>query len=264
MDDLSYLVHQTYRHQEGESLLEEEYWEPDYKTMAVPESSGIFFHVETHGGTFVIRTLVSENLKATFTRIQENPEEYPSLRLIQNGEVAWGELEWFETEHLAQAEMIHERLGQRRFPLKEESVCNISDPGFSWWLEVTPYGFSLHPKIKHLSNQLIQLGPIADMSLASRRWREMSEVFSLLPLKIEMSVENTSLSFLCTREQWLSDEIAKVFVQGIVSKELEDVFRILSKRCSSLGLLETSWYFLNEVAVTRRFWLQVTEGLKLY
>ena len=41
---------------------------------------------------------------------------------------------WFECESYSQAQIIVDQMMNRRFPYEDEAICNISDPGATWWL----------------------------------------------------------------------------------------------------------------------------------
>ena len=261
MDDLSFLVNQTFKNQSKDWMEDdEEGWEPEIQISALPEKPGLFFHVDHMGGTFVIRSFLSTNLVQDFNKIRTSPEDFPSLRLLKDGRIQWHKLNHFVCELTEEAEMLHQRLGMRRFPVKEESVCNISDPGFSLWFEKSNLGFSLHPKIKNLAPNLKRLGPLVDSKIAQRRWMELSEVMNELPLGLDFSLENGSL-VLASQEAWLSQAFEEVFLKGVMPVELIDIFKILSRKTKHLAQLETGWFFLQEVALARRFWLKVESEL---
>jgi len=193
-------------------------------------------------------------------KLKTSPEDYPTLRLISEGRARWHKLNYFPCEYREEAEILHQRLGMRRFPVKEESVCNISDPGFNFWIEKTAHGFILHPKIKNLTSHSRRIGPILDAKIALRRWSELAQVFEALPLGIEFHQESGSLCFQA-EEAWLGEAFEKIFLQGEFSSELSDLFKLLAKRSRELPVLETTWYFLQEAALARRFWKKVESEL---
>ncbi len=261
MDDLSFLVNQTLKGQSCDWIeADDEGWEPEVEVPLAPAKPGLFFHVDYHGGTFVIRSLLSDDLSIDLSKIKASPEDYPTLRLLSEGRVKWHKLNYFPCEFREEAEMLHQRLGMRRFPVKEENVCNISDPGFSFWLEKSTQGFTLHPKIKNLATNTQRIGPVLDFKIAQRRWSELAQVFSELPVVIEFRQESGSLCFY-TEESWLNEAFESIFRNGEFTQELSDVFKLLAKRSKELPLLETAWYFLQEAALARRFWIKVESEL---
>lgn len=261
MEDLSFLVKQTFKDQSQDWIEEdEEGWEPEADVPSAPAKPGLFFHVDFHGGTFVIRSLLSDDLSVDIEKIKAAPEDYPTLRLLNEGRVRWHKLNYFPCEYREEAEVLHQRLGMRRFPLKEEAVCNISDPGFNFWFEKNPQGFTLHPKIKNLAPHSKRIGPLLDAKISLRRWSELAQVFGELPVAVEFRQEGGSLCFQ-TEEAWLSEAFEKIFLMGEFSSELSEVFKLLAKRTKELSVLETTWYFLQEAALARRFWMKVESEL---
>lgn len=274
MDDLSFLVQETLRINElrqagvrGEDLEDgEEFWTPVEAPAApartAPDTPGVLFHLEHQGGTFIVRTLPSADLAESVALITATPEDFPTLRLIHDQRNQLQLLNWFACETLEEAEVVHARLGHRRFPLREEDVCNLSDPGFSWWLEAKSGSFVAHSKMGLLRENLVRLGPIADAQIAPHRWNELASLLAYLPLALTVSNETSRLTMSAeAKDRWVVDEFCRVFMEGEVSRELMDLFRLLGRRGVPAGLLETSWFFLKEVSVVRRFWLGIEERL---
>ena len=274
MDDLSFLVQETFRVHElqlaGVNIEEledgEEFWSPapvpEELPRALPTSPGLLFHLELQGGTFIVRTLAVRDIATSFKAALATPEEFPSLRLLGNGRSREASLQYFECAGLEEAEAIHARIGHRRFPLREEDVCNLSDPGFSWWMEAQSGRFVLHSKMSILKENLVRLGPLADAMIAPHRWSELSHMLSCLPLGLEVTVEGSKLVMESSKETWLVDEFCRVFMEGKTSKGLVDMFRLLEKRGTPATQLETCWFFLQEIAAVRRFWLVLQEELQ--
>ncbi len=271
-DDLSFLVQETLRVNELRQLGEweeedgEEVWEPVVAKeirREFPQAPGVLFHFVQQGGTFVVRTLASTNMAEDYAKISDHPEEYPTLRLIDAAGVNLNRLQYFICDSLETAEVIHARMGHRRFPCQEEEVCNLSDPGFSWWMDLQDRELSLMTKLSHLGGKPVRLGPIADSNIMPARWNELHQLLSKLPLSLELSVESLRFRLACGEDaQWLFEEIVKVFRDGVVSENLRDVFRLLSKRGEVHATLETCWFFLCEMAAVRRFWMEIEKRLE--
>lgn len=268
MDDLSFLVEETFRLSELRLVVDledgEETWDPQAPLLAplvAPSAPGLVFHLEQSRGTFVVRTHPCQDLRATVAAIQEAPEDYPSLRFVTEAGGDFAKLGWFEFATLGEAEVVHQRVGQRRFPQREEEVCNLSDPGFSWWLEATRDGFVVHSKMGLLKEGLTRLGPLADAQLAPYRWNVLAQILGQLPIDVEIRQENNRLVMTAHEDQWLLQEFLSLFKRGEVTPELQDVFRLLSKRGTPPALLETCWFFLTEMAAVRRFWMAVEAQL---
>ncbi len=271
MDDLSFLVQETLNQNELRQLGEwqeedgEEVWEPLVfemeKVPELPSSAGVFFHLVHQGGTFIVRTLESHNIKKDHALIVQSPESYPTLRLVDGSGPQVHRLKWFAVETFEEAQAIHGRIGQRRFPIREEDVCNISDPGFSWWMEESDHGFTLYSKMSMLKESITRLGPLADPKLAPHRLSELATALSYLPSNLDVSIENSRFHMKAESETWIALEFAKVFSQGLISQEIFDIFRLLDKRGVPGSILESSWFFLREVAAVRKFWIKISEIL---
>ena len=194
--------------------------------------------------------------------ILNQPEDYPSLKLLEESGVPEERLQWFSTETRNQAEHVHARMGQRRFPRREEDVCNLSDPGFSWWMESSQGHFTLFGKMNWVKEGLVRLGPLHDMNLAAPRWTELAALLVFLPIPLEVSTEVSRFQMSASHEHaWLVEEFRNVFTKGEVSNELREMFVILGKRGATNNQLESCWYFLQESAAARKFWLQIQSQL---
>ena len=271
-DDLSFLVQETFRVNElrQNGILEEEledgeeFWTPAKavaQTRKLPQAPGLFFHLAQQSGTFIIRTLASANLALDHASISQHPEEYPSLRLVSAEGSELEQLDWFTCDSLEEAQMVHARVGHRRFPLREEEVCNLSDPGFSWWLESRAGSFTLYSKRSVLKAGPESIGPLADPQLAPHRWQELTSLLAQLPLELGMGMEGSRYYMSAAQDAWVVDEFSRVFREGVISPELNDLFRLLNKRGVPTGQLETCWFFLSEMAAIRRFWLAIEDRL---
>lgn len=261
MDELEYLVQETFR---LNHLLHTGENRPfRYEASRGPAGPGLLFHLQNAGAVFVVRTLVTADLARDHALALERPEDFPSLKLLENGGVPAERLQWFSVETLAQAEHIHSRVGQRRFPRREEDVCNLSDPGFSWWIQNSKSAFTVYGKMNWMSEELVRLGPLHDINLAGPCWTELAALLVHLPLPVEVSTESSRFQLGSTGPEhtWLIDEFRRVFTHGEVSEELREMFVIIGKRGASTAQLESCWYFLQEVAAVRRFWLQIQTQL---
>lgn len=260
MDDMEYLVQETFRL--NQMLHTGEAHTFKFESGKIPHGPGILYHLQNSGPVFVIRTFVSQDVARDHALALEHPEEYPSLKLLADGGVPQERLQWFTTETLNQAEHVHSRMGQRRFPRREEDVCNLSDPGFSWWLENQAAGFTVYGKMNWVREGLTRLGPVHDVNLAGARWIELATALTALPVPVDVSNEVSRFQMSAAQEHsWLIEEFRRVFTVGEVSDELRDMFIILGKRGASASHLESCWFFLQEVAAARKFWLQIQTQL---
>lgn len=281
MDEIELLVAQTFQHfnqnflseeraQEGfifnaqsevevESEVREE--EPqDY----LPEEPGVLYHIQKSTSIFVIRTFVSQNIKEDYQKIIDAPEDYPSLRLLEGSdEDVSKKLRFFLVENPGQAEIIHDQLNNRRFPVHEEMMCNISDPGFSWWLTTRGEGFQLSFTMSVSSSEsTVKLGPLGDQQLALKNFRKLETMITEAGLALNIQNEMSRVQFT-EGEEFLMEELKDLFQFGVVSESMQDLFKLLNKSVGDHSTLEMSWFYLQELAAMRRFWIQIQYDLGL-
>jgi hypothetical protein len=270
MDYIELMVAETFKH------LHENYPQAGMVTLPVaaeiseieeeineyPAEPGILYHLQKSTSLFVIRTLVSQNIRQDYKKIIDHPEEYPSLRLIE-GETTAPEkkLRFFMLENHLQAEIIHDQISNRRFPINEEIMCNLSDPGFSWWLTKKPNGFQISFTLSVGSDDdTVKLGPIGDHQLALRSFQQMESLMQKAGLDLNIQNETNRVQFN-DGEEFLLEELKELFEFGVIGDGMVNLFKLLARRVSDHSQLETLWLYLLEIAAMRRFWIQVQYDL---
>ncbi|MFP5385195.1 MAG: hypothetical protein ACLGHN_03905 [Bacteriovoracia bacterium] len=268
MDEIELLVEETFRHfQENFPQME---GEKDVKgpvtfneeNDSYPENPGVIYHIQKSSSVFVLRTIVSANIRQDFLRIIERPEDFPSLRLLEGGAEDLAEkLKFFIVENPSEAEIIHDQLHNRRFPVHEELMCNLSDPGFSWWLTKKPKGFQVSFTMSVAQDQnTIKLGPLGDREFAIRNFQTFESLVT--SAGIEMNVQNELNRVQFTDcEEFLLEELKDVFEFGVITQTLKDLFKILARKINDPSSLEESWFYIHELAAMRRFWIQIQYDL---
>jgi hypothetical protein len=288
MDEIELMVEETYRHYQerfpegdyigeaqvvGMRKLEEvkavetqEELAPNFDFEEIidslPTNPGIIYHIQKSTTVFVIRTFVSRNIREDHARIIEHPEEFPSLRLLEGGvQDLSHRLRFFLVDNPNQAEIIHDQLNNRRFPVDEEMMCNISDPGFSWWLTPKGRGFQLSFTLSVSSGEeSIKLGPLGDQQIALKNFRALEVLMTKAGLDLSMQNEMRSVQFT-DGEEMLLEELRDLFEYGVVSGPMTDLFRLLARGIEDMSSLESCWFYLQELAAMRRFWIQVQYDL---
>lgn len=264
MDDISLLLRETYNHFEKhfaasstEEITEES--TVDVVNAEIPETPGILYHVQKNKGVFVLRLMKSANLRRDYTYVTENPDSYPSLRLINGSEVVTPK--FFMMDNLLQAEVICDLLHNRRFPVQEELMCSINDPGFSWWLRPQSSGFQIcFSTSLGLDESCIKLGPLGDQQLAIKNFRQLENIISSAGLTLEVANEVGRVSF-SDPGAFLSEELKDLFELGVVGEGLVGLFKLLASRLKNHQELESAWLYLQELASVRRFWIQIQYDL---
>lgn len=248
MDDMEFLVNETFRIN----------GQKDMPRPIIPHAPGVLYHLQDGAAMFVVRTLVVDDVAEGYAMVLANPEEYPSLRLLEDNGDPESRLRWFTTETRDIAQHLHERVGQRRFPKREEDVCNLSDPGFSWWMESESGKMCLHAKLHQVRDGVQRLGPLHDVNIGSVRWGELSQLLAHLPVEVEVEVGSSKFGLAAAGAPWLIEEFTRVFSEGEVSQELRELFRIMGKRGANAIALESCWFFLQEAAAVRRLWREIS------
>ncbi len=266
MDEIELLVAETFKHfRETYIPHEEHHMMPSLpRKMAIPDRPGLIYHIQNTSSIFVLRTFVSRNLAKDYQNILERPEDYPSLRLLENGlENLDTKLRYFEVENYHQAEIIHDQICNRRFPIHEELLCNLSDPGFSWWLTQKNLGFQLSFTLSNkIGDETLKLGPLGDQQLAMKSFQKLANLMSEVGFTINIQNEMNRTEF-SEGEEFLLQEFRLLFEKGILGDGFSRLFKFMAAKSPRHLELETLWLYFHELAAIRRFWIQVQSELAL-
>jgi hypothetical protein len=266
MDDIELMVVETYKHlnenfiQEA-ALPESELISEQKLEDQLPKGPGLIYHLQKSSSLFVIRSMVSRNIWQDYQRILEAPENYPSLRLLEGGqEAVEKKLRFFILDNYLQAEIIHDQVANRRFPMNEEVVCNLSDPGFSWWLTKKSAGFQLSFTMSVSDPETTKLGPIGNQQLALKNFQKLQGLIQQAGLDLNIQNEASRVQFT-EGEEFLLEELKDFFEYGVVGQGMGDLFKLLIRKIQNHSELETLWIYLQELAAMRRFWIQIEYDL---
>jgi hypothetical protein len=270
MDEIEIMVAETFRHFQSNFSHERAETAPllnSYQHFSrlrlIPTQPGLIYHLQKTASLFVVRTLVSKNLREDYEKIISAPENYPSLRLLEGGASEVDrKIQFFNLDNHLQAEIIHDQVANRRFPIDEEVMCNLSDPGFSWWLTKKTTGFQLSFTLSVRSEeQTIKLGPLGDQQLAQKRFQQMEGLVHLAGLSLNIENESNRVQFNQGEDIFL-DQLRDVFEYGKIGQTMTDLFKLFARRVADRSQLETIWLYLEEIAAIRRFWMQIQNDLE--
>ncbi|MBT3236959.1 MAG: hypothetical protein HN353_13470 [Bdellovibrionales bacterium] len=216
---------------------------------------GLIYSLQGGANTFSIRGLATGSIKQTLKNIHDDSSLQRILKISEYYPVE--DLLYYPTPEKLEADVIIDHLGNRRFPYQEDSLCNLSDPGFSWWMQHDNNSISIYFKsfgIERVSN-LVQLGPIADTALAISHLQEISKYLENLfpvaevfcsPKQFTVATKDYSAEcFNCLKKLFLDGE------WGSSAPYLR--FNSLPK---------TPLLFLSEVAAIRRFWIHLEQQIR--
>jgi len=217
----------------------------------VPISPGIIFNLEIGKSTFCIRGFASQNLAQDYDDlILQNRGLRSLIRLSDEAskKEILDSVFYFETSCVETAEVLVDQIMNRRFPLQDELLFNISDPGFYWWLQENENEFKISfrtPVIERDKN-FECLGPLGDNKISIARFFDLFSLF-----KKEFGILNLK-----------SDEKTLVFLKSPSDSTKHKNFRkFLSEGENFFSLNEelspTLFFFIEELTSTRRFWLLI-------
>jgi hypothetical protein len=230
---------------------ESDYEQEEEVGLEVPERPGVLFYIDQGVNTFCIRGEACEDLQWSFEE-WEKGSEYWNKRMKSSCEDCLSEVLFAPTSSFEEAEVLSDTLFNRRYPRQEELLCNLSDPGFSWWMNENEGQFQIYFQSHGIERKenYVQLGPLGDPLIVSRRFKK-----SLPLLKKHFAVNEFSVTekaFAISSVHLDSPEfvdLKEIFLTGIMAPDLfpsED---------------ETMILFFKEMALLRRFWLKIEELL---
>lgn len=236
---------------------------PEIVRNIYPETPGIIYKIDSGPSTFCVRGYTTTNILEAFLELEQPASsKRPILKLGYDEEVS--HIMFFETKTFELAEAVREQIINRRFPHQEDAVCNISDPGFSWWMDVSQ---GQDGEIKHgrfeiffkshginRADKYIQLGPIGDGGVAALRMNQARTLLrSSFPIS-EFSCDDKSFNVASLKPDHSSFiSFKNIFMEGINNTELENF------PDNSIG--RTLYYYFHELAIVRKFWIEVKTKL---
>lgn len=213
-----------------------------------PQKCGLVFNIVKSSSTFSLRGVITDNISDTFeAALCGDKSTLKALRIDEN-EVA--QSLYYEVENLDVAQVLYDQIFNKRFPLEEDLICNISDPGFSWWYQRSDDAIRINFKSHKLegNGQRLKLGPIGDVCIASILFGRLEK---LLENKMGLLEYNISEKHFIIKPKdrfhKIFDELTNLFEEG----ELDRDAQLLRDLDGTLKL------YLNELAVIRKFWLNV-------
>jgi hypothetical protein len=267
-DDISFLVEETFRDvekSEGSKGLFNNFFNKEVLTP--DEVPGFFYHLQKKASTFVIRIHPTANLKEDYKNILKHPDLFPTLRLNEGEQTLGEKLAYFECDRLEIAKNIKSHLGNKRFPMFEERVFNVSDPGDSWWLRLEEKKITVLFKLSHTEDmgRLIKLGPLGDSHKSLDTLNQLYGYFKMMMPIEDYSSGYGQWSMSCAEADNVNFEnLKRLFSHGETSHELWEVLRKMELESQGKPFLESlqkANYFLMELSFIRHFWKTIEEKL---
>ncbi|WP_412473716.1 hypothetical protein [Halobacteriovorax sp. YZS-1-1] len=213
-----------------------------------PQTCGLVFNIVKSSSTFSLRGVITDNISDTFeAALIGDTATLKALRIDQD-EVS--KSLYYEVDNLDLAQVIFDQVFNKRFPLEEDLICNISDPGFSWWYQRSDDAIRINFKSHKLegNGQRLKLGPIGDVCIASILFSRLEKYLESKMSFLEYNVsEKHFIIKPKDRFHRVFDELSALFEEG----ELDRDAHILKGLDGTLNL------YLKELATIRKFWLRV-------
>lgn len=217
-----------------------------------PEGPGLVFRIDRGAGTFCLRGVATTSIAESFKMLDARDESLlRKLKLEDDVE----NVRFFESGSLERAEVIRDQLFNRRFPIEEDRICNISDPGFSWWMEKSETSLQIFYQSISVdrATTLTKLGPIGDGKIASRFFMYLeTELAKMMPLT-HFSSEPRSFKICCESPNELFSLFVSLFAEG------KDVFS--HPGFERIKTIPTLFFYLSELSTLRQFWLSVEDDV---
>lgn len=262
-DEISFLVQETLKDAEAaqqRKVIPSFFSQPEEDLP--DEVPGFLFHLQKKASTFVIRIHPTENLKVDYQNVLKHPDLFPALRLNESEEEVRDVLEYYECDRFQVAKTIKSVLGNKRLPLFEEHVFNISDPGDSWWLKIDQDRVTVLFKLSHTENMnnLVKLGPIGDPTRSMEVLKQLYGYFKMIFPVGDYACAHGQWTLTCTEPGNAYFHHFKLLLEnGETSHDFWEYLRRLEFEAAQeqkpyLESLQKANYFLMELSCIRNFW----------
>jgi hypothetical protein len=212
------------------------------------EKPGVAFFIDDSSGSFCLRGAAFSSSNV----LDDREVMEAANHRFQRAET----IHWFSCESFSKAQVIVDQMMNRRFPFEDGAICNISDPGASWWVHREDNCLKIYFKSMGRKEEFQKIGPLGDSEVAKFRWVKASTFFS----KID---KNTSLQ---CEENCISINLSKDLGDNQVLRSFEALFNFGENRFKGESFdqnLEhkTLYLYLSELAAIRKFWIKVEQIL---
>ncbi|MBL6988710.1 MAG: hypothetical protein ISR65_02995 [Bacteriovoracaceae bacterium] len=225
------------------------------QAVVYPSSPGFIYKLEKWANTFCIRGIATTDIAKTFNDYHQ-ADQWVLDRLKIEPQDQVSEVKYFECENFNLAQTAAKQLINRRFPYCEDLLCNISDPGYSWWMSLSDCRIQIYFNSHGINRtrDLIKLGPIGDTFLAKEYFSSGYYHFSKLFPVDEFSCDDQSICLGINKDSksYEFECVKQLLVEGdyLPFCKLEKVVYF------SFDFV----YFLKGLAVTRKFWREINNS----
>tara|TARA_B100000925_G_scaffold289318_1_gene271926 strand:+ start:3149 stop:3955 length:807 start_codon:yes stop_codon:yes gene_type:complete len=212
------------------------------------DSAGVAFFIDKSSGSFCLRGAAFSSSKVLSDREVLEAENHRFHRADS--------IHWFTCDSFSQAQIIVDQMMNRRFPFEDEAICNISDPGASWWLHKTNDSLKIFFKSMGRKGEFEKIGPLGDSEIAKYRWKKASNFFSNIDESISLECE----------ENCIAVNLNKIDKKGRTLACFEELLKRGENNFKSNSFNDslehkTLFLYLTELAAIRKFWILVEQKL---
>lgn len=262
-DDINFLVQETLDDAEKGSRGKKLFDHFFNKKIDVPkETPGVLYRVQKSASTFVIRSQPSLDLRQDYEGVLKHSDLYPSLRFTSEDSIE-EELRFFACDSVEVAKCIRLKFGNKRFPIFEENVFNISDPGDCWWLKSSGDKITIFFKLSHTQDmsELVKLGPLGDPKDSMETFSSLAGYFQMLFPVADYSSGFGQFSISTSEEGNLRfKQFLDLLKTGETEYEFWEYLRLLESNKineSYIDDLRSANHFIMELSQLRTFWTGV-------
>lgn len=228
---------------------------------------GLLYRLDKGSNTFCIRGVISEDINTLMSQLKNDSSADQSLKkeLFHNLKISnpleLNDLNIFYTSSMELAEVIFDHIIGRRFPYNEEMLCNLSDPGFSWWMDVGFNRFQIYFKSHGIerSEKLIRLGPIGDASVAIKHLSSLCDYLGLIFPINEISCSDKSFAIGTSQP----DSVAFLHFRDLFWQGKNNTFfNDDTPHSIPISVQKTINLYFKEISAMRTFWIEIQKKLR--
>ena len=208
---------------------------------------GIAFFLDISGGSFCVRGLPVVENNLTLEELSELNHHFQKTE----------EFKFFPCDSIEVAEILTEQMVNRRYPLQDKGLVNISDPGSTWLLSYDEENLSLYFKSMGCREKGMEnLGAIGDPQILRFWWKEFDQLLSSCDgITISQDEKGCYLNLKNFNNEEIS--IFHFLIQIFVLGDYDKHFKFSTERHE----MESFLLYFNELSHSRRFWLFIEEIL---
>lgn len=214
-----------------------------------PSAPGLFYYIQKGTSTFCLRGIATSDLSDVEDDWLRGESSLLKKLRVANDESP-SEIFYFETPSLERAQILEDNFVNRRFPIEEEMLCNLSDPGFSWWMDEGEDHIQVYFRSHGInrSEDLTRLGPLGDRVIAGHKLAQLESLLRAHFPITEFSVSDKFFSILTSQPNHPGFQAFKSFFTSG-----NNCFKDID--FDSIDRGKTLKFYFEELALLREFWL---------